>query len=552
MRDPVTGEIMKEVMDTSDYSSRGIDHSALRRWKWVTSDNEGNPIFVQGDLKLHPEAYEDVKNFLGTSAVRRFPIGRALLRGSGELKGTMLGFFSPFHQVHLGVTAIFHGASPFHPPAIDLENPAVRARIEHGLMLYDGNAMAEWKDGLAGPGLVKYIPKVGEFAQRYTEYQFGLDGYIPRLKSYMAGIIEANNRARYPNLSDDEILTLTGNQTNAAFGHQNWRGMASNKTFQDILRIGTLAPDFLISRARQVGEAVRPYGREQLTALGVRGAIGMYVLAKTVEGILEQIDPKKNEVHWDRPFSITVDGTEYSIRSEVGDVYHLIEDPRGFAYYRLNPFVSKPAIEALTGRDRFGRLRDPLEQIKDWVTSAVPIAGQGFFTKRDYPLYQSILQSLGVSSWSAKTEAEKVAMQIAGEKSKAEYPQVTRERMQERSHLKKDFEKNGDFSPIRQAWKDGKISVKDVQWITNRFLKGDLESMVDGFTVPEALKVWDEATQEEKASLRPMIIMKWYRWNQTATPAELQAYQDEMNKVSAWKPSRALKSKSRPKFTSWH
>jgi hypothetical protein len=545
MKDPVTGETLKQSVDVSDYSNRGIDHPALREWKWATSDNEGNPIFVQGDLKLHPEAYEDVRRFLGTSAIRQSTIGRAVLRGAGELKGTMLGFFSPFHQVHLGVTAVFHGASPFRPPAIDLENPRVRARIEHGLKLYEGSAMTEWQEGLAGPGLIKYIPKVGEYAERYTEYQFGLDGYIPRLKNYMAEVFEARNRSRYPELSEDEVLKLTGDQVNATFGHQNWRGMAANKTFQDSLRIAALAPDFLISRARQVGQALRPYGREQFTALAIRGAVGMYIASKTIEGIISLIDPEKNEVHWDRPFSVTVDSTEYSLRSEVGDVYHMLRDPRGFVYYRLNPFIAKPAIEAITGRDRFGRLRDPLEQLKDWATSAVPIAGQGYFTKQDYPLYQSILQSLGITTWSARTEAEKTAREITAEKSKVEEPPVTKKRMEARSQLKKDFEETGDFNPIRQAWHEGKITVKDAQWITNRTLKGDLESMVDSFTVPESLKVWKDATQEERVDLQPVIVMKWYRWQENATPAELQAYQSDMNEVAAWKPTRPLKQGKR-------
>ena len=543
--DPITGEKVKTPIDLSDYRNGGIDHPALRKWKWAANDNDGNPIYVEGDLKFHPEAYKDVKNFLGKSAIREYALGRAALKVSTELKGTMLGFFSTFHQVHLGKTAASYVVNPFNLRSIDLNDPLTTDLIKHGHVLYDGNAMSEWSEGVRGPGLIRFIPKVGPMAERYTEYMFGLDGYVPRLKNTLAHTIYERNAARYPELSRDELLTLTASQSNAAMGGQNWRGMMANKTAQDILRLTTLAPDFLVSRARLTGQMLKPYGREQFNAIAIRGALGLYVTAKVIEGTLAQLEPDKAEVHWDRPFSVTYNGKEYTIRSQQGDIQHFIQDPRSFAYYRLNPAITKPAIEMMTGRDQFGRKRDVTEQMKDWATSAVPIAGQGFFKKEDYPLYESILASIGVSTWNYRSDAEKIARDIASEKNKAEMEGVSKERIATRSRLQGEYEKTGDFEPIRKAFTDGKIAFKDIQWITNRNLEGDLQGMVKQFSLPDSLKVWDKATEEEKNQIQPTLVAKWIRFESTATPNELAAYEEKMQDVIRWTPTRELKTKRR-------
>src|SRR5579863_5119936 len=81
--------------ELSDY--RTIDHPALRGWKWATTTPEGQNIFVQGDMLVHPEAYDKLRNRLSTSAFRRNPATRAFLNVQTQLKQTMLSV-SGFHQ----------------------------------------------------------------------------------------------------------------------------------------------------------------------------------------------------------------------------------------------------------------------------------------------------------------------------------------------------------------------------------------------------------------------------------------------------------------------
>jgi hypothetical protein len=529
-------------VNTRDY--RTIDHPALRKQKWVEKDNEGNPIFVLGDLKVHPEIYDRLKNYLGTSAIRDWLPGRLLLRGSAEVKGTMLGFFSPFHQVHLSVTAATHAVNPLSdvlPDKIDLDDPVTSKLIDHSLKVYDSDGMAAFSEGNETAGLERFIPYVGKYAEQYQQYLFGADGFIPRLKIHFAKVAYERNTERYPELTDDQVAKLSADQANASFGGQNYEFMGRNKTTQDLLRLGALAPNFLESRARSAAQAFMPYGREQFTALVIRGAIGMYVAAKITEGIAHLIDPDNNEVHWDKPFSATIDGKEYSLRSEQGDIYHLVSDPRSFVYFRLSPALAKPAIEAITGRDNWGRLKDAPSQIKDWATAAVPIAGQGFFNKQDYGLYQSVLQSIGVSSWNARTEAEKLVIDIESEKSKEVLPAATQKRMQVRGQLGDAFQKTGDFEPVRKAVEQGQITPNDVKSILQRSVKGDVLRGVTGFSVPDALRVWDKANDKEKASIQMEVIKKWFGW--TATSDEREPYADEIQKVIEWKPSRPIKQR---------
>jgi hypothetical protein len=97
---------------------------------------------------------------------------------------------------------------------------------------------------------------------------------------------------------------------------------------------------------------------------GAGGLAGQYYFgartggAKIIEGLATMVDPENNKMHFDRPFSATLWGKEYTIRSVQGDIYHLFQDARSFVYHRLNPALIRPAIEAVTGRDAFGRIKD--------------------------------------------------------------------------------------------------------------------------------------------------------------------------------------------------
>src|SRR5712692_504048 len=123
------------------------------------------------------------------------------------------------------------------------------------------------------------------------------------------------NRARYPGLSEDQLNELTAKQANAAFGELNYKMLGRNPTFQDVLRLGLLAPDFLEARGRFVGQALKPYGREQAVALGL-GAVTLYAGARILNQILD------NDPHWapQDAFNVIHSGKTYRLRTVQGDV----------------------------------------------------------------------------------------------------------------------------------------------------------------------------------------------------------------------------------------
>ena len=371
-----------------------IDHPVLRKWKFIGSDSASKPILMQGDVLIHPEIYRHLKNVLGRSAIREFQfggykLGKILLDGIQELKSTLLSL-SAFHQVQEGVHAVGHTVNPFNAPDLDFENPVQLHLINHGLMIYNHSGMQEFTEGLHASGLVNKLPVVGHVMNRYSEYLF--QGYIPRLKMEMALHALTRNTERYKGtLNPDQIAEITARQANAAFGGLNYDMIGRNKTIQDVFRLAVLAPDFLEARLKFVGQALKPYGMEQGTAL-VRLAAYMAVTAQVSNYIIN------GEFEWSHPFSIKINGKYYTLRSIPGDIIHLVHDPRTFTYHRLNPTIARPVIEGLTGRDSFGRRRGFETQMVDWIKGQVPIPIQGPLWQDDYTLLDSVLQSTGIGS----------------------------------------------------------------------------------------------------------------------------------------------------------
>ena len=95
----------------------------------------------------------------------------------------------------------------------------------------------------------------------------------------------------------NEVAALTARQANAAFGGPNYKMLGRNKTLQDVMRLSFMAPDFTEARARFVGQAARPFNREQLSAL-VSGALAFYTAFSTIlkmVGVNESVGRTKAE-----------------------------------------------------------------------------------------------------------------------------------------------------------------------------------------------------------------------------------------------------------------
>jgi hypothetical protein len=413
---------------TEDYKALD-NHPALKSWRWRGQDENGNPIMVQGDLRIHPEAYSHLKNVLGTSAIREWyrsasenPLGdipkavtKFLIDDLNQIaKGTMLGFLSPFHQVQEGTHAIGHRVNPFGAiPKIDFSKAETVDAAQHGLMLLPDRVSAgQFREGLDGSrrNLVSTMlgkgPKpakmLKEWADNYQDYLF--HEYIPGLKLKTYEHILPRNMERYADqigrgdVTEDQVKYLSAQQANAAYGHLNYADMGRNPTMQHLMQTFLLAPDFLEARGRFVGQALKPSlaGREQLAALATLAAT-QYVLSRTLNKTLD------DDYHWDSPFDVIVGNRRYGMRSVPADVAHAFSNTRQFVSGRLSPIVGRGLLEGLSGVNYRREPTTAGQTLSDILTGMIPItlqpATRGLSeTGKDNPVspFEQFLGSMGL------------------------------------------------------------------------------------------------------------------------------------------------------------
>lgn len=518
-----------------------IDSPVFKNWKYIGLDENGNKMIYKGNVWIHPEYYKNLKALLERSKVRTYSVnlggkkyypGEAALKVTSTLKGTLLSL-SGFHQVQVGVHAVFHKINPFKPVTINMADPMQQKMVMHGLSIGDYSGLEMFMEGAAsGSGLVSKVPGLGYFMQRYSTYLF--QDYIPRLKMSMALEAFDRNTKRYAGkMTEKEILYLTTKQANAAFGELNYDLLGRSKTTQDVMRLMLLAPDFLEARARFVGQALSPYGNknilrgiydnEQFQAAVVRGAVGMWFGARIINAILNDGDFK-----FDNHFSIVtpkgmslfgadIGEREMALRSIPGDIEHLFKDPRSFVFYRVNPVFVKPTIEAVLGRDEFGRYRDSTQQLYDYFTGFVPIPGQNVAKGKEFKVWESFLKSTGINVYKERTTFEKRLLELKGRR--ATFSQTREER--KRSELVNIFadrlkiaktasEKQEVYNDINTNIVEGVLYRKDRMKIARYATEDRVLRAIKQMQIEDVMNAWDEASDAERKKYKPMLLKKFY------------------------------------------
>ena len=488
---------------------RDVNHPALRGWKSVATSEDGNRVIMQGNMKIHPEAYSMVHNNLSPSAFRsevqlgpiRFRPGTAVLRLSSEFKQALTANWlaaipgmthAPgFHQFTEAQHAAMH--LTFAPvKEIDFNHLDQAGLIRNGVIAAHFDGEYEFSDGLgANGGLVTQLPWIGPRMQENAHYLF--HDYIPRLKMGMALKALERNRERYRGqLSETQIHELTARQANAAFGELNYKLLGRNKTTQDVFRCVALAPDFLEARARFVGQAATPYGREQLTALA-RGAAALYLGSRILNKWLD------DDYHWDRPFSVVYKTREYETRTVMGDVGTLVTQPKMFLRNRLNPYLVKGPFEFLYGRNDRGEKVSASEQFGDYARSVIPIPAQGWFNRqsetRDQKIVKSVFASIGVNERTYRSNAENLAHKYAQENPHRKMFYGTESPLV-RSLFFAAYEGSLDVGRADKALSEGKISG------------GDYSRMMRYNSQPQLERDWQHVPEEKKQEVIEKMTAK--------------------------------------------
>jgi len=546
--DPATGQRANFVNpnlkpeEASDY--RAISHPALRKWIWAGKDAKGNPIFLQGDIIVHPEIHRHLRNVLTQSAFRQPDaewykrMGGTALDASSFAKQTFMGPLSTFHQVQVGLHGLMHRVNPFNPAPIDWTNPDQVGLVNGGLVVANPDGAVNFEEGLVAGGLWGKIPGIGTGLRNYKDYLF--KDYIPRLKMAMGTAALERNKATYGGkLSADQIYRLTANEANAAFGEQNYIMLGRNKTVQDALRLLMLSPDFTEARARFVGQAVRPGGREQLKALAI-GSVLLAVTANTVYHLLKKAYPnKKVDWHPDRPFSVRVGQYEYDARTLPGDLLGIADNFGPFVESRFNPVTAKPAWEAATGKDWRGMPRTASEQVHDYFYGLVPISMQGL-TEEGRTFWESSLGAFGLRARKFYSPAGKLALEIHGEDlaSKSRRHE-TPELLADRQEVSKLFRALNDGTPIppekiKELEDAGRISGYTANRLRNAKPGEDpFLNIFASLGIQDKLDVWDKAEDDERQKLLPELILTRADMRQLKSlpPAEERKVLDRYNRT---------------------
>lgn len=377
-----------------DYVNR--EYNALSRWKWVAGDTEGKPIFLKGDVAIHPDYVGRVDALLQPSQIRhgRYGgVGQTLLNIGSGFKQTMLDL-SGFHQVQITLHALEHRVMPWAIiKDIDFADPDTHGLMEGGITL--GGEYHTQREGLMGSSLTRHIPVLGPILESYHSYLF--QDLIPRIKMTMALHALKRNRVRFAKelgsgkMSQDALFRRTAEQANAAFGGLNYILLERSKTAQDMSRLIALAPDFLEARGRFAGQALNwKYGGEQRVAL-VLGALTMWTLSR----ILNKAIDNQYHLEPENLFNVVYKGNSYGLRTVQGDILHLLTKPIQFWMSRLNPVYGRTAMEFATGRDWFGRKRSMPEQAWDAVSNIIPISLR---SNRERTMWESMLNAFGVTA----------------------------------------------------------------------------------------------------------------------------------------------------------
>lgn len=101
-------------------------------------------------------------------------------------------------------------------------------------------------------------------------------------------------------------------------------------------------------------------------------------------------------------------GKAYGLRTVQGDILHMLSSPLSFWLHRLNPVLTRPALEMVTGRDEFGRKRSPAEQAWDAASVVMPASLR---SSRERALWESMANAFGITArrWNATDDAFKLA-----------------------------------------------------------------------------------------------------------------------------------------------
>lgn len=539
-----------------------IDNPSLHKWKYVTTDADGRPVYLEGNLGVHPSIAGHMKALLEKSFFRvhhpDWKINAIARAGEGALKvgalakGTLFGLVNTFHQFRVAIESLPYNeverltfnVNPFSPAEIDLDDKDQMELVRHGLMVADRSGMEMFAEGASSsifgvadkqlqklkwfkniPGLSgKY--SLGRLEQLYTSYLFGPGGYEARLKMAIAKAVLDINRRKYGReLNADQLYTLSADAAQAGVGMLNYKLLGRHQTIQDVMRLLLLAPDFLESEVRAFGEAIKPRGGAQRDYF-VREALMLLLTAMIVNAVFNGGNPRVVDA---LKGEAVIGKYRLNFRTKLGDIAHLFEDWRGFIRYRLAPTANVALIDLGQYLTKF---KEAPEIIKDELQRTTPIALQ-WMNESQRKIWQSVIEMAGVQSRPERSKLEQAEAELNRKKyaGRAIEPEAL-ERSRSLGKLREGYA-SGDVSPseLRQMVRDGDISERDRKNIVRESKRDSIQRRFEHTTFDEAAELWKSANDDEKEELFPQMKKKYENHIKNVPGKDRQAARDKWDDI---------------------
>jgi hypothetical protein len=271
------------------------------------------PVRVGNDLlTIHKDFAPIFKALYGESAIRRNPVGNFFLKVAAFAKHNTL-IFDSYHLFRIAAKANLGFQTGGHKKGLaglnyaieDLDRAveaghlskeeAAYARKTHEVadkLLRGGLNVGRVADNLMeaahAQGLFNKVPLVGPGIVRFNHWMFN---QYQRGVVMQAGVIAyERNRARFPEMNEEEVIRRSASEVNRFFGNLGSQGFFKSKTMQDAARLVGFAPQWAESQFTSEAEGIAQMGKipvDTLRGKGLRAgnvaqAMGGIILASLI------------------------------------------------------------------------------------------------------------------------------------------------------------------------------------------------------------------------------------------------------------------------------
>lgn len=225
------------------------------------------------------------------------------------------------------------------------------------------------------------------------------------------------------------------------------------------------------------------------------------------------------------------DPNRVSLPSYMKDLYHYSKDPVQTVRNKLHPILGLMG-EMLANEDFYGtEIRNQDDPIYQQILDLGKHAAKGFepLGFRNIERQLEVGEPLGkaAASFVGITPAPKgvnqtAAEQMANEFVREQIPVGSRTKQQaEEGRFKADIRRQylkGNKGPLRNAYAAGKLTDREVRELVAD--ESPLERSVKHLPIDKAMRVYEAGTDEEKETLKKMMVVKIENWARSASPED--------------------------------